>query len=237
MKWAFATDVGRVRPNNEDSLLVRPDLGLFAVADGMGGHRAGQVASKVALETLEKSMEGRLKEKEDPGSALVEAIKEANRSVYEMSSRHPDCAGMGTTLTAFLIDGACGYVAQVGDSRAYLLGPDGINLITEDHSFVWELVKRGGLTEEEAMCHPRRNVLTRALGIQPVLAVDLYRVDLLPGHILLLCTDGLTEYLRAGDILSVVKNAGEIEEAVQKLIGEALQAGGADNVSVILVKI
>jgi len=237
MRWAFATDTGRVRPNNEDSLLVRPDLGLFAVADGMGGHRAGQVASQEALKSLEKSVEKRLQSGENHDSALLEAMKEANAFVYEMSSRVPGCSGMGTTVTAALIGGACGYVAQVGDSRAYLLGPAGINLITEDHSFVWELVKKGGLTEEEAMCHPRRNVLTRALGIQPELAVDLYRVDLLPGHILLLCTDGLTEYLRAGDILSIVKNAGEVEEAVKALIDQALRSGGADNVSVILIKI
>lgn len=237
MRWAFATDTGCVRPNNEDSLLVRPDLGLFAVADGMGGHRAGQVASQEALKSLEKSVEKRLREGENPSNALVEAMKEANRSVFEMSSRLPGCTGMGTTVTAALIGGTCGYVAQVGDSRAYLLDPDGINLITQDHSFVWELVKKGGLTEEEAMCHPRRNVLTRALGVQPVLDVDLYQVDLLPGHILLLCTDGLTEYLKAGDILSVVKNAGKIEEAVNELIGQALRAGGADNVSVILIKI
>lgn len=237
MRWAQVTDTGLVRALNEDSLLVSPEIGLFAVADGMGGHQAGEVASSMALQLMERDLVRRLKSGENPENALVNSIKDANRSIYEQAGRNPRWAGMGTTITACLSQGSRILVAQVGDSRAYLLRGGGIVLLTEDHSLVQELLKNGGITEEQALVHPQRNVLTRALGTEPSLAVDLYRVDVAPGDLLLLCTDGLTEYLRPDDILLTVRNSPELNTAVQNLLRKALRSGGADNITIVLVEL
>jgi len=237
MRWARITDTGLVRTLNEDSLLVLPGIGLFAVADGMGGHRAGEVASRMALQLMERDLIRRLASGENPENALVNSIKEANRSIYDQAGRNPGWAGMGTTVTACLMRDGQILVAQVGDSRAYLLRDGGIALLTEDHSLVWELLKNGGITEEQALVHPQRNVLTRALGTEPSLAVDLYRVKAGPGDMLLLCTDGLTEYLRPDDIHLTVRNSPELDAAARNLLEKALRSGGADNITIVLVEL
>lgn len=236
MRWAQVTDTGLIRALNEDSLCVSPGIGLFAVADGMGGHRAGEVASGTALRLLERELGRRLKSGEKPENALIDSIKEANRSIFELSMQNPDYAGMGTTVTACLKWGGETLVAQVGDSRAYLLRDGGIVRLTEDHSLVQELVKNGGITEEQAFAHPQRNVLTRALGTELSLEVDLYRVKVTSGDLLLLCTDGLTGYLRPEDILFTVHNSPDLDVVVQNLLGKALQSGGADNITIVLVE-
>lgn len=236
MRWAQITDNGLVRALNEDSLCISPAIGLFAVADGMGGHRAGEVASSMALQLLEQNLGQRLKTGEKPGDALVNSVKQTNQVIYELANQNPEWTGMGTTVTACLRQGSEVFIAQVGDSRAYLLRNGGITLLTEDHSLVQELLRNGEITEEQAFLHPQRNILTRALGTKPFVEVDLYRVAVIPGDLLLLCTDGLTEHLRSEDIFFTVKKSLDIDAAVQSLLEKALQLGGSDNITVILVE-
>lgn len=236
MRWAQVTDTGLVRAVNEDSLRVSPELNFFAVADGMGGHRAGEVASGKVLQLVERELERRLNAGAEPGEALVDSIKEANRAIYELSVQNPELSGMGTTITASLVRGDHVFIAQVGDSRAYLLRGGGIARLTEDHSLVQELVKNGGITEEQAFVHPHRNVLTRAVGTEHALDVDLYRHGCQPGDLLLLCTDGLTGYLRPDEILYTVQCSPDLDRAVRSLLDKALRAGGGDNVTIVLVE-
>jgi protein phosphatase len=235
MKWAYLTDTGLVRALNEDSLCVSPEESFFAVADGMGGHRAGEVASKTALQLLKSGLDRRLKSGEKAEQALVDSIKEANRSLFELADKNPEWQGMGTTVTACLKRDGEILIGQVGDSRAYLLRDNGISQLTEDHSLVQELVKSGTITEEEAFLHPQRNVLTRAIGIGLVLDVDLYRLSILSGDLLLLCTDGLTRYIRQEELLSTVIAAPDLDAAVQALLKKATQSGGADNISIVII--
>lgn len=237
MKWSYRTDTGLVRALNEDSLCLSPEKGFFAVADGMGGHRAGEVASSMALQVLQRELDQRLNRGEKPEEALVDSIKAANTSIYEKSAQNPEWAGMGTTITACLKLEQEIIIGQVGDSRAYLLQGKGINKLTVDHSLVQEMVKSGGITEEQAFVHPQRNVLTRALGTGPFLEVDLYRIKVNQGDLLLLCTDGLTGYLRQDELFDVVNNAPDLDTAVDRLLKKAIQSGGADNITIILVEL
>ncbi|OPZ73964.1 MAG: putative protein phosphatase 2C-type [Firmicutes bacterium ADurb.Bin456] len=236
MRWAQISDIGLVRASNEDSLCISPKTGLFAVADGMGGHKAGEVASSMALRLLERELGGRLAGRTPPGKALVDSIKEANSAIYELSGRNPEWAGMGTTITACLKQGEELYVAQVGDSRAYLIRDGVITRLTEDHSLVQEMIKSGGITEEQAFRHPQRNVLTRAVGTQMTLEVDLYRFRVVPGDLVLVSTDGLTGCLRPEEILLTISTARELETAVQNLLAGALSRGGTDNITMILLE-
>ncbi len=236
MKWAYITDTGLVRASNEDSLCISPEDNFFAVADGMGGHRAGEVASKTALKLLKQELDRRFSVGEKAGQALVESFKEANRSIFEMSARNPEWQGMGTTVTACVkLDGEI-LIGQVGDSRAYLLRDNHISQLTEDHSLVQELLKSGSITEEEAFRHPRRNVLTRAVGTGLFLDVDLYRRNVLAGDRLLLCTDGLTRYIRQEELFLAVSLAPDLDSAVKDLLRKANTSGGADNITIILVE-
>lgn len=236
MKWACITDTGLVRALNEDSFCISAEDGFFAVADGMGGHQAGEVASKMALQLLKSELDKRLYNGEKAEQALVNAIKEANRALFEMSAKNPEWRGMGTTVTACLKQDGEILIGQVGDSRAYMLRDNGISQLTEDHSLVQELVKSGSITEEEAFLHPQRNVLTRAIGISVILDVDLFRINVLSGDQLLLCTDGLTRYLRQEDLLISVNAAPDLDSAVRDLLNKATQSGGADNITIILVE-
>lgn len=236
MRWAQTSDIGLVRASNEDSLCISPKTGLFAVADGMGGHQAGEVASSMALRLLERELGRRLSGGVPPGEALADSIKEANSAIYELSGRNPEWAGMGTTVTACLKQGEELHVAQVGDSRAYLIRDGVIARLTEDHSLVQEMVKSGGITEEQAFSHPRRNVLTRAVGTEMSLEVDLYRFQAVPGDLILVCTDGLTGYLRPEEILLAISTARDLDQAVQNLLAGALARGGPDNITMILLE-
>jgi protein phosphatase len=236
MKWAYITDTGLVRTINEDSMCISPGDNFFAVADGMGGHRAGEVASKMALQLLKQELDRRLNCGERADRALVGSIEEANRSIFEMSAGNPEWQGMGTTVTACLKRNGEILIGQVGDSRAYLLRGKRISQLTEDHSLVQELLKSGSITEEEAFTHPRKNVLTRAIGTGQVLEVDLYRCKVRPGDLLLLCTDGLTRYMRQEELLASVKSSPDLDTAVRELVKKATSSGGADNITVILVE-
>ena len=218
-----ATDIGLVRERNEDGYLVRPPL--FAVADGMGGHRGGEVASRLALETLDR-----------PGAApLAERVREANRVVYERSMLDRSVAGMGTTLTAAALEGDRLRLAHVGDSRAYLLREGRLERLTEDHTMVHRMVREGRLTEEEAAWHPYRSVLTRALGTEPDVPVDEAVVEVRPGDRVLLCTDGLTSMVPDARIGQILRATADPQEAADRLVEEAIAAGGLDNVTVVVL--
>ena len=227
---AGVTDVGRVRDGNEDDFLDQADrLGLVAVADGMGGHRAGEVASATALEALRAAVAA--------GEPLREAIEGANEAVLEKSESDRELQGMGTTLTAGMLgtDGSL-TVGHVGDSRAYLIREGELRQITDDHSLVEELVRGGELTPEQAEVHPQRSIITRALGIDPRVDVDVYPIELHAGDRILLCSDGLTTMVRPEEIANILGREREPRRAAQLLVDAANAAGGEDNVTAVIVE-
>jgi serine/threonine protein phosphatase PrpC len=225
---AVRSDIGRLRQRNEDAYLVRDSL--FVVADGMGGHRGGDVASALALETIESGA---------PDDAtlrgLVEDIKRANQAVLERGEADRDLRGMGTTITALLVEDGRAHVAHVGDSRAYLLRDGTLQQLTEDHTLVQRMVREGRLTEDEAAHHPQRSVLTRALGVEEEVPVDELTLDVHAGDRLLLCTDGLTTMIDRGRIQKILARERDPQAACDKLIDAANRAGGDDNITVIVL--
>ena len=224
----FATDIGRVRKANEDSFLAESPL--FAVADGMGGHRGGEVASNLALDTV-AAMHLRGE------GTLADQVREANRVVFARSSEDLKVAGMGTTLTAALIDGDGLHLAHVGDSRAYLLRAGSLRQLTEDHTLVNRMVKAGEITREEAAVHPHRNVVTRALGTEPEIPVDEQSVALLEGDRILLCSDGLTGMVTEDQIQAIMESADDPQQAADRLIRAANRAGGIDNTTAVVLDV
>lgn len=228
--YAGLTDVGRVRAYNEDSVLLEPPL--FAVADGLGGHEAGEVASGVAVAALLDASPARADAK-----ALGRAVRAANRAVIRAAREGRGREGMGTTLTAAIAEGTRIAVAHVGDSRAYLLHGDTLERITRDHSMVADMIRQGTLTEEESRSHPNRSVITRALGTDPNMFADIFEVDAEPGDRLLICSDGLTGMLADERIAEILGDYGDPEMAVRALVDAANEAGGHDNISVIVVDI
>ena len=221
-----ATDIGQVREGNEDSyLIVEP---LYAVADGMGGHRGGEVASSLALETVHGMFERR-------EGSLAEQVAEANRAVFDRSQNDRKVSGMGTTLTAAQIDGNRVHLVHVGDSRAYLLHAGQLMQITEDHTLVHRMVLEGEISEEEAETHPHRSVLTRALGVDQNIQVDEGDLEVAPGDRLLLCTDGLTGMVPEGQIRKILLETPDPQEAVDNLVKGANRAGGIDNITAVIL--
>jgi serine/threonine protein phosphatase PrpC len=225
-RHAVATDVGLVRANNEDSYLVAPPL--FAVADGMGGHRAGEVASAGAVETLAT-------EAAHDTDSLVAAVLAANKAVYAKAVASPDLAGMGTTITAMLATRRSVQIVHVGDSRAYLLREGRLRRLTQDHTVVDRLAREGKIPADEVDRHPQRSVLERALGVGPEIDVDVQLIDVHPGDRLLLCTDGLTSMLDDEEIREILLAERAPEVTAQRLVDDALQAGGKDNVTALVV--
>lgn len=236
MKWTQITDKGLSRENNEDSLLVLPDVGLLAVADGMGGYKGGEVASNLALQTLEEELGRLLRKGERRRQALLDSVKTANGMVFARSDQNQELKGMGTTITACLLGEGELFTAHVGDSRAYLLRQGIIRQLTRDHSLVQELLRNGGINEEQALQHPQRHMLTRALGTERSVEVDVYQEPVQANDFLLLCTDGLTRYLGQEDLLNIIISAKDIDAAVRALMEKALQGGGADNITIILAQ-
>jgi protein phosphatase len=221
-----ATDIGQVREGNEDSyLVVEP---LYAVADGMGGHRGGEVASSLALETVQGMFERR-------EGSLAEQVAEANRAVFDRSQSDRRVSGMGTTLTAAQVDGNRVHLVHVGDSRAYLLRGGELTQITEDHTLVHRMVMEGEISEEEAETHPHRSILTRALGVDQNIQVDEGDLEVAPGDRLLLCTDGLTGMVPEGQIREILLESRDPQEAVDKLVKVANRAGGIDNITALIL--
>jgi protein phosphatase len=230
---ASATDTGRRRRRNEDSFVVRPPL--FAIADGMGGAQAGEVASRLAATVLTEA--------DGLGSGeerVEELIHEANRRVFQRASEDAATQGMGTTMTLALVDEQAGTVAigHVGDSRAYRLRDGELEQLTEDHSLVQELVNSGRLSEEEAGTHPQRSVITRAVGTEPDVDVDTFTVDAQPGDLYLLCSDGLTDMIGDAEIQAALDSAhGNLDGAARSLAAAANRGGGEDNITVVLFEI
>jgi serine/threonine protein phosphatase PrpC len=248
MKWtAFgATDPGKKRANNEDALLLNDELGLYAVADGIGGSEGGEVASRIAVETLARAMPDLLREKDRTPpkahartdalsiSALKEAVVLANSAIDLQRSQDPVLANMGTTLTTLLLRDKQAFIAHIGDSRAYLFRAGKLVQLTDDHSFVAEQVRAGTFTLEQARLSPYRHVITRALGIAKEAKADLLNHALKKDDRFLLCTDGLTEMMTDADISRVLA-ASSPQEAVQKLLAEANERGGVDNITAVVV--
>jgi protein phosphatase len=225
------TDKGLVRKENEDAFCIEKELGLLAIADGMGGHASGEVASKMAIEILKES----LKEESQPClGKLRSGVKLANRRVYEAAQSQSQLNGMGTTLTALQLDGNRLSIAHVGDSRAYLIRGGVIEQITDDHTIVSEQVARGMMTKEEAARSGMRNILSRALGIASEVDVDVEELTVLEGDQLALCSDGLTEMISEDEILSEVQSTKRPDLACDELVNLANQRGGEDNVTVIV---
>jgi protein phosphatase len=224
------TDVGRVRDHNEDSLLVQAPF--FVIADGMGGHAAGEVASELAVRTLEDARIDSL-----DADALRDAIIEANAVIIKGAQDGLGREGMGTTLTAAVLEQDQMLIAQVGDSRAYLLHEGSLRQITRDHSLVEELMAAGKITEEEARFHPNRSVITRALGSDTNVQPDLYEMQVHEGDRLLLCSDGLSAMLDSEDILAALRADSDAQRAADALVDAANDEGGYDNITVIVVNI
>lgn len=235
MKYAAKSDTGR-RVHNEDSYLVPEKVEfpmLFAVADGMGGHAAGAVASKLLVE--------KLKELDQPFEAdhaleqLRAAIERANLSIYHEAEQDRSLRGMGTTLVAALLLGNKYIAANVGDSRMYYFDGTTLEAVTIDHSLVEQLVRAGAITRQEAKMHPQRNIITRAVGVSPVVDVDLFERDWKPGDILVLCSDGLHGALEHDDIVSVLSSSRSLETKCDLLVQIALDNGSTDNITVLLI--
>lgn len=224
------TDIGCTRDHNEDSLIVAPPL--FAVADGMGGHAAGDVASEIAVNTLIE-----LAPKHADPEALGRAVCAVNEAVIKSSAEHVEQEGMGTTITAALLEGERVVVAQVGDSRAYLLHQGRLQQITRDHSLMADMIDAGQLTPEEARVHPNRSVITRALGSDPYLVPDLYEFNVEGGDRLLLCSDGLSSMITDTEIEDTLSRVEDPQRCASTLVDQAIKAGGYDNVTVIVVNI
>jgi PPM family protein phosphatase len=224
------SDAGRKRRRNEDAWVCHPPL--FAVADGMGGARGGEIASRVAATALGESVDG------SGESRVVALIQEANRQVYERAREDSDASGMGTTITVALFEDGIVSIGHVGDSRAYLIRDRKVDQLTEDHSLVAELVRSGRLSPEEAETHPQRSVITRALGTDPDVDVDVFSVEAKPGDLFLICSDGLTAMVDDETILDVVERQREdLDAAAKELIAAANRMGGDDNITVVFFEV
>lgn len=236
MKYAVKTDIGK-RVHNEDNYLLSDKSEfpmLFAVADGMGGHAAGAVASKLLVEQL--AMFDEMVEPERELELLRHAIESANLGIYRAAEKDRALSGMGTTLVAALILGREYIAANVGDSRMYQYHDKTLDTVTTDHSLVEQLVLAGAITKDEARVHPQRNIITRAMGVSPKVDVDLFERVWNPGDILVICSDGLHGSVEDEDIISVLSSNRSLESMCDLLVQLALDNGGTDNITVILVR-
>jgi protein phosphatase len=242
------SDIGRRRPHNEDCFVADSSLGLYVVCDGMGGGNAGEVASRMAIDTIlarirSGAVHGAVDVRERDHNLtaatnqLADAIRAANAAVYRASWEHPKYAGMGTTVAAARLSGHALSIAHVGDSRVYLIRDGVMQPLTVDHSWVAEQVAQGNMTEEEAEYSPRRNIVTRALGVESTVEIDLAELPVLAGDLLLLCSDGLTRGVRCSEILRTLQQDRDLGEKTDRLIDLANDAGGDDNVTVMLVAV
>ena len=238
MKTFSITDVGVVREMNQDYVFATDEpLGplpnLLVVADGMGGHKAGDFASRFTVETLEEELKHSLKE--SPEEAIMTAVQTANHKLIQAAEKDIKLEGMGTTLVVATIIDHTLYFANVGDSRLYLLNKE-IRQLSRDHSLVEEMVRLGGIKEEEARNHPDKNIITRAMGVKDEVEPDFYEFNLRKGDIILMCSDGLSNMVEDEEMFAIVKGSRDIVEAGQKLIERANENGGKDNISVVLAQ-
>ncbi len=228
------TDVGCARTSNEDAFALEPELGLFVVADGMGGAQAGERASAIAIETIVQNV--RCAAPARTPDILLQSIREANRNVIEQAAGNPDYQGMGTTVVAVLMDPPAAHVASVGDSRLYLWRNHRLERVTSDQTWVNEVGRSLGLTEEQIHTHPFRNVLTMAVGARERIEVHNYELHLGDGDLLLLCSDGLHGVVPEAELSQVFSAGRPLPEAAADLISRARQHGGPDNITAVLVQ-
>lgn len=243
MLTALKTDTGKIRQHNEDDAGIfkgKDEFILVVVADGMGGHLAGDVASKMAV----KAMGEKWNEAETIPTApsecekwLIEQILSVNSKIYDHAQAHEECQGMGTTIVCALFTGKTVSVAHIGDSRCYLLQDDDFVQVTEDHSLVNELVRTGEISREDAEHHPRKNVLTKALGTDQLVSIDTRSFDIEPGDKLLLCSDGLTNKVEGTELKDILQSDSAPQEKVNLLVDKANQNGGEDNITAVLLEL
>ena len=243
MLTALKTDTGKIRQHNEDDAGIfkgKDEFILAVVADGMGGHLAGDVASKIAV----KAMGEKWNEAETIPTApsdcekwLIEQILSVNSKIYDHAQAHEECQGMGTTIVCALFTGKTVSVAHIGDSRCYLLQDDDFVQVTEDHSLVNELVRTGEISREDAEHHPRKNVLTKALGTDQSVSIDTRSFDIEPGDKLLLCSDGLTNKVEGTELKDILQSDSAPQEKVNLLVDKANQNGGEDNITAVLLEL
>lgn len=242
MEWASKSHIGKIRNKNEDSLFVDEKNGrIFIVADGMGGHNAGEIASKLAIEKVSELMEDNLNDLSQTDELEIEtliqkAIKDANAEIYKQSLSSEKLDGMGTTITLALFLNNKVYFGHVGDSRAYLLRGDELTQLTEDHTLVCELVKNGTITEVEAKTHPKRNIITKALGTETSPLPDTIKHSIYEEDIIMLCTDGLTNIVDNYEIKKCLKSESDLQKACDYLVDQANDRGGFDNITLIAIR-
>jgi serine/threonine protein phosphatase PrpC len=231
VEQAFRSDTGRQRQANEDSFFASPPL--YAVADGMGGAQAGEVASRIAAESFEPAVRG----SESPEAYLRRIAEAANQRIHSIAQHDSSRSGMGTTLTAAIVEGDEVSIAHVGDSRAYVYRDGELKLLTSDHSLVEELRRQGRLTDEQAADHPQRSIITRALGPEDAVEVDTLTFSARPGDVFLLCSDGLTTMIKDPRIAEILAEASDLDAAVDWLVREANEAGGRDNITAVAFRL
>lgn len=248
MRYSMASDIGKVRKNNEDyckgEIIKTKDgeIGIFAIADGMGGHKKGEVASKLAVDNIISFLKENLVQHDNVKISYItdilkQAYNDVNSIIYNESKSNKECEGMGTTLTTAIIYNNKVYIGNVGDSRCYILKDNYIKKITKDHSLVEELIERKMITKEEAKKHPQRNVITRALGTDRLVIVDIYEQDVESNSKIVLTTDGLTNFVTNDQIKETLNNNDDINKACESLIKLANDIAGRDNISVIYITI
>ena len=231
MKVYAITDIGRMRPINEDSYYAPQEGERFcAVADGMGGHNAGEVASAMAIQVFSEEMR---KTGDITAGALHTAVARANEAVYRKALENAGMSGMGTTFSALAEQGETAYLAHVGDSRIYLVRRGAILQLTTDHTLVEEMVQKGLITPREARVHPKRNIITRALGTEESVQIDIVQMGTRPGDAFFLCSDGMTNYVDEREILRTAMSEREWPEKLKHLVSIALENGGADNITAL----
>ncbi|MFV9831654.1 protein-serine/threonine phosphatase PrpC [Bacillus stercoris] len=243
MLTALKTDTGKIRQHNEDDAGIfkgKDEFVLAVVADGMGGHLAGDVASKMAVKAMGEKWNEAETIPQAPSECekwLIEQILSVNSKIYDHAQAHEECQGMGTTIVCALFTGKTVSVAHIGDSRCYLLQDDNFIQVTEDHSLVNELVRTGEISREDAEHHPRKNVLTKALGTDQSVSIDTRSFDIEPGDKLLLCSDGLTNKVEGTELKDILQSDSAPQEKVNLLVDKANQNGGEDNITAVLLEL
>ncbi len=238
MKISSLTDIGNTREMNQDYLYSSEESvgklpNLFLVADGMGGHKAGEFASRYVVEHIVRSIKG--SKEEEAVAILSESIETANRKLKEYADAHQQMRGMGTTIVAAVIQGRTLIVANVGDSRLYIVG-DEITQVTQDHSLVQEMVRLGQMDPQSAKNHPDKNIITRAVGVSEKVKIDIFERQLRAGEYIILCSDGLTNMVEDSVILQILHGAGSLSDKAERLIELANKNGGKDNITVIIIE-
>jgi len=237
VKAAGISHIGKIRANNEDAYYLDEKHKLIAVADGMGGHKAGEIASRIAIEAITSLVDINDQSSIMPAEVFRKVFSAANQRIWNQAHETEDCKGMGTTLTAVWIVDDLAYVAHIGDSRAYLIHEGKIRQVTRDHTLVEELIKTGTIDRESALSHPQKNVLMKAVGADDSISPDLHEIEVYEGDIFLLCSDGLTHYLKDIEIGDLLTKSTALETSLNLMTELALERGGADNITAVAIRI